>query len=99
VLTRELRVRVVNISNSGCLIESNRRMAVGTVGTLRLRWGSQEYADGISVVRCVAIEGAGAVYRVGVRFLWTTLPHDQSIRHAVSKYVALPSAGLAGRVM
>ena len=99
MLTCESRVRVLNISASGCLIESPRRMAVGTVGLLRVRWGSQEYADGVTVVRHQAIEGASGVHHVGMRFLWTTLPHPKSIRHAVARYVALPPAGPSGRVM
>ena len=99
VLTCEFRVRIVNISASGCLIESQRRLAVGTVGLLRVRWGSQEYGDGVTVVRHQAIEGASGVHHVGMRFLWTTLPHPRSIRHAVARYVALPPAGSAERVM
>ena len=96
MLTRERRVRVINISASGCLMESQRRLVVGTVGLFRLHWGTQEYEDGIVVVRCLAIEGAGGVYHVGARFLWTTLPHLRSIRHAVARYVSpLP----VGRVM
>ena len=99
MLTCEFRVRVINISASGCLIESQRRLAVGTVGLLRVHWGSQEYGDGITVVRQLAIEGAGAVYHVGVRFLWTTLPHPRSIRHAVARYIAPPPAGASARAM
>ena len=98
MLTRECRVRVINISSSGCLIECDRRLAVGTVGMLRIRWGGQEYRDASAVVRCVAIEGAGATYHVGVRFLWTTLPHPQSIRYAVARYVTLLT-GAEGSVM
>ena len=88
MLTRERRVRVINISASGCLIESQRRLVVGTVGMFRLRWGTQEYEDGIAVVRSLAIEGAGGVHHVGVRFLWTTLPHPRSIRYAIPRYVS-----------
>jgi hypothetical protein len=86
-LTREHKVRVLNVSGSGCLIESNRRMEVGTVGTLRLRFGLDEYDDDIQVVRCQAVEGAGSVYRIGMKFLWTTARHPRSIRYAVRHHV------------
>ena len=87
VLTREVTVRVINISASGCLIESNRRMAVGTVGHLRLRLALEEYSDDVEVVRCQAIAGAGSVYHVGMKFLWTTPRHQQTVRHAVAHHV------------
>lgn len=87
VLTREVGVRVVNISLSGCLIETNRRMSVGTVGHLRLPFGLEEYGDDIEVVRCQAIAGADSLYHVGMKFLWTSPRHPQSIRHAVTHHV------------
>jgi hypothetical protein len=85
VLMRELLARIMNISESGCLFESRRRLAVGTVGAMRVRFGTEEYHDHIEVVRCHPIEGA---YRVAVRFLWTTPRHAGSIRHAVTRQVA-----------
>ena len=71
VLIRDLRVRAINISGSGCLIESRRRLDVGTVGTLRLTLGTEECVDDVEVVRCEAAGDVGTVYHVGVRFLWT----------------------------
>jgi len=85
VLMRELRASIINISESGCLFESRRRLAVGTVGAMRVRFGTEEYHDHVEVVRCHPIEGA---YRVAVRFLWTTPRHAGSIRHAVARRVA-----------
>jgi hypothetical protein len=85
VLMRELFVRIINISESGCLFESRRRLAVGTVGALRLRFGAEDYRDHFEVVRCNATED---VYHVAVRFLWTTPRHGRSIRHAVVRRVA-----------
>ncbi len=87
VLTRQLRARVINVSGSGCLIESHQRLEVGTIGSLRLQIGSQEYLDDVEVVRCQPIEGSSMCH-VGVRFLWTTARHAQSIRHAVRCYGA-----------
>ena len=58
MLTRELGVRVINVSGSGCLIETNRRMEVGSVGRLQVRFGDEEYNDDIQVTRCDAVKGA-----------------------------------------
>lgn len=86
VLTREQRVRVVNLSESGCLLETDRPLEAGTVGKLRLRFGSEEYSDVIEVLRCVAIRGAGSTYHVGMRFLWTTARCEGSIRQAIARH-------------
>jgi hypothetical protein len=82
ILTREFDVRIINISASGCLIETVRRMEIGTVGALRLRVGNEEYLDVIQVVRNQPLAGAGSTCRVGVKFLSTTPRGAGSIRHA-----------------
>jgi PilZ domain len=99
VLTREYHVRVVNISESGCLIETRRRMDVGTVGRLQLNLGGEEYADDIQVVRCQAIAGAGPVYHIGIRLLWTTRRNAGSIRQAVTRHRELAVVEHTTRVM
>lgn len=85
-LMRDLRMRVIDISASGCLIESRRRLEVGTVGRLRLKFGDDECADDVEVVRCERVEGERSLFHVGVRFLWTTPRDVGSIRHAVTHY-------------
>ena len=85
VLTRELRARVINVSKSGCLIESHQRLAVGTIGSLRLRIGGHEYLDVVEVMRCQPIQGS-SVYHVGVRFLTSTSRDERSLRDAVPLY-------------
>jgi hypothetical protein len=92
VLTREIYVRMLNISGTGCLIESRRRLEIGTFAKLRLQLGSKEYDDDIQVVRCQAIEGAGALYHLGIQFLWTTPLHPGSIRQVVLRYVEVIKA-------
>jgi hypothetical protein len=62
-LTRELSVRVINISGSGCLIETQRKLEVGTLGELRLKLGVEDCSDDIELVRCETVEGARSIYR------------------------------------
>jgi PilZ domain-containing protein len=88
-LTRELPVRVLDISGSGCLLETRRRMEVGTTGTLQLRLGDVECRDDVEVVRCDAVKGIIPTrYHVGVRLLWTTPRRAGSIRHAVASQLS-----------
>ena len=99
VLARELYVRVVDVSESGCLIETRRRLEPGAVGTLKLKFGSAEYTDHVEVVRCQSIESAPPVYHIGVRFLWTSPRHPGSIRHAVARHAAKLEMSDRARVM
>ena len=77
-------MKVLDISESGCLVESRRRVDAGTVGRLRLKFGTEEYDDDVEVVRCEAVPGSVRVYRLGIRFLWTSPRHEGSIRDAVA---------------
>lgn len=70
VLARDFQARLVNCSPSGCLLETNARVEVGTIGTLRVSIDGREFADDIQVVRCQAIEGA-SLFQVGAKFLLT----------------------------
>ena len=87
-LTRELRVRLIDISESGCLLELARHMEVGLVGTLQLQLGTGEFRDDFEVVRCQVAERERSLYRIAVRFLWTTPRHAGSIRQAVAHHLA-----------
>jgi hypothetical protein len=85
VLSKEFRVRVLNCSSSGCLVESSSRMEVGTVGTLRVILDGNELIEDVQVVRCQQIEGAGSMYHVGAQFLWTDSPDRRSLRRAMRR--------------
>lgn len=98
MLARDVHVRVVSVSESGCLIESPRRIEVGLAGRLWLRFGLEEYDDDIHVVRCQAIEGAGSMFHVGLRFVWQPR-YLGSIRYAVAHHVASEITGARARVM
>ena len=85
VLTREVRVRLVNISSSGCLLESTSRLEPGTAGDLRIRVGDAVYADNVRIARVQQVQGAGSTWHVGAEFLWTTQPGTRSLRRAVTR--------------
>jgi PilZ domain len=93
VLRRDLQVRLLNISGSGCLLESHRPIARGTIGTLRLVLGGDEYSDDVQIVRCQPVEG-GSIYYLGADFVWTAPLHPQSLRRAVNRGVSELAAGV-----
>jgi hypothetical protein len=85
VITREVRVRLVDISSSGCLIESSLRLEPGTAGDLRICVGGETYADDVRIARVQQVQGAGSTWRVGAEFLWTTQPGTRSLRRVVGR--------------
>ena len=60
VLTREIPTRLVEVSRSGCLLESGHRIEEGTVGALRIEVDGHSYLEDIRATRCVAIAGSGS---------------------------------------
>ena len=83
LLARSVPTRLLDISRTGCLLESHQRLEDGTVGELRLHVDRQVFVDDVRVTRCVLVKGSGSVYRVGAEFLQTRRPGDRSIRLAV----------------
>jgi hypothetical protein len=85
VLGREVPVRLVDISNAGCLLESPGRLEKGATGLLRVAFQNAEYTDDIRVMRCHEPEGSSGLYVLGAEFLWTTSPHERSLRRVVAQ--------------
>jgi len=85
VLGRDVPVRVIDVSITGCRLESTRRFDTGTTGALTVTVGAVKYSDDIRVTRCHSLDGASGLYDVGVEFLWTTVPREQSLRRVLPK--------------
>lgn len=85
VLTRETRVDVLDISGSGCLVESGRPLETGISATLRVVIGGNLYGDDVRVVRGGMRQGSGGRWRIGAEFLWTSQPGPMSLRRAASR--------------
>ena len=88
VLGREVPVRLVDISSSGCLLESASRLEKGTTGSLRVVYEGHEYSDDVRIMRCRPVEGSGSLYYLGAEFLWTTSPGDRSLRRILASLQA-----------
>ena len=86
-LTTDIRVRVLNCSAIGCLVETTKPLPVGSVATLRITFSGGDFKDTVQVVRCQEITGA-AVYHVGTEFLPTIPPSAGSLRFLIRQGVA-----------
>jgi hypothetical protein len=89
VIRREMRVRLLDISMSGCLLEADAPLRVGDVGTLLMVLDALEYHDGVRVTRCDAAPHATGRHHLGVQFLWTDVPPERSIRRAAGRIRSL----------
>jgi len=83
VLARETGARVVNVSVSGCLLESSLGLAPGTTGTLEVVVGGETYGDAVRVTRAQRLEGSSRAWHLGIEFLWTSHPGSRSLRRMV----------------
>jgi len=84
-LAKEIRVRVLNCSGNGCLLETNAAIPVGTIARLRIGVDGNEFDDIVRSVRCQALAGAGSVYHVGIEFLATTPPYAGTLRYLMRR--------------
>lgn len=88
VLTRELSVRLLNCSASGCLVETNAPLEVSTVASLTLNFGGRHFTDDVLVAWCRPLAGSDARYHVGFRFVWTAAATPNTLRMMAHQLVA-----------
>lgn len=87
-LASHIRVRVLNCSAAGCLLETTAMVAVGAYGKLRVSFEGRDFDDTIQIVRCDLIKGTNAIYHVGTKFISTTPPYVGSLRYTMRQGVA-----------
>jgi len=83
VLIRDIPVCLLDVSLSGCLLESRTRLQAPVAGQLSVTVNGEPRVDDIRLSRCVFVEGSGVAYRAGAEFLWIELPGERSLRRAV----------------
>lgn len=80
LLAQEVSVELIEISRSGCLLESASRIPPGTLATLSVEIAGAAYSDDVRVARCLAVPGRGDRHHVGTEFLALHRPVKQSLR-------------------
>jgi hypothetical protein len=93
VLTRDLPVRLLNCSASGCLLETSVRLEVSTVASLTLNFDGRHFTDDVLVAWCKPIASGDGRYHVGLRFVWTAAATPNTLRMMAHELVAGVSAG------
>lgn len=80
-------VRVVDVSRSGCRLESPRWMRPGMSGQLTLSLQGNSHEDDIRIARCQPRQGAGHNYVLGAELLRTRRLNGRSIRLAIGRLI------------
>ena len=84
-LATQVRVRVLNCSATGCLLETSEAVSVGSYGRLRVSFGGRVFDDTIHVVRCEYLSGTGSIHHVAATFVSTTPPYADSLRYSMRR--------------
>ncbi len=84
-LTTDMRVRVLNVSAAGCLVETTRSLEVGTIAILRITFAGGDFEDTVQIVRCQEITGTGAIFHLGAAFLTVAAPSIESLRYLIRR--------------
>ena len=82
VVVRRVAVRVVDLSATGCLLESSVRLNEGAVGTLHLTVDGRRYRETLRIARVASTAGRGT-NQAGAQFL-TLGSSRQALRHLAS---------------
>ena len=78
-----IEVRLIEVSRSGCLLETSRHVAPGTAGEVRIDFDGRVLIEALRVTRCKRIEGAGPLYRLGAEFIRARQLDEWSLRRAL----------------
>jgi len=101
VVGRHVPIRLIDLSISGCLLESWVRLDVGTHATVRVAHAGREFTDDVRVARTQSSAGSSGLFQVGAEFLWTSAPTERSMRMILSRFdgVSLKQTRLANLQM
>ena len=97
-LVRTVPVKLLDVSRSGCRLESERWMEEGLCGQLLMELDGRVRLQDVRVARCQAREGASAPYQVGAELLRTRRLTERSVRMAVRRFIgeAVTTTGPGG---
>ncbi len=90
-LIRDIPVRLLDFSLSGCLVATNHPMHAGTMGELQVSFDGRPYRDTVIVVRAIQHHGFPYTHTLGSQFTWANRPGTASLRGHVPAILSRPS--------
>ena len=97
VVLRDIPVRVLDVSASGCLVESREQLPEGAVGLLEVTGEQGRTVEPLRIRRSTEIAGGATRFRAGAQFLPLGAPSPTSVRNQLARLeVALEIEAAAG---
>ena len=91
-LVRDIPVRLLDFSLSGCLVATNHLIHSGTIGELQVTFHEHEYRDTMIVVRTIQHHGFSYAHTAGGQFAWGNRPGAASLRGSVPSILRSPTS-------
>ena len=85
VLTKTVRVRLVDVSDRGCLLESPCRLDEGASAELRVELEGETWADQIRIRHCARSDAHDEAYVTGAEFVWGRPFQDACLRDVIGR--------------
>jgi PilZ domain len=83
VVVSDVPVRLIDVSRTGCLLESGRHLQIGATGEFVIEVAGQTLSEEVRITRCLRLEVSGSLYRLGAEFLRRRPANVSSLRRAV----------------
>jgi len=87
VLGRDLPIRLLDISASGCSFEINGRLETGWIGRVHVSFLGEEYSDLVRITRCDPSKGS--LHKAGAEFFLMPPPGPKALRRVVDQLTQL----------
>lgn len=89
---RDIPVRLVDLSLSGCQLKTAGQIPEGSIGELYVVMSGSRYCETVRVVRAVDQHGSSHTQLVGGQFAWHTHESDHAMRGRVRSIVPTPGS-------
>ena len=90
-LLRDVPMKLLDVSLSGCRLATNHPIDAGTCGVLRVRVDGKVYHDTIDIVRMIRHQGFNHTFTLAGTIAFGNLPGTASVRGEVPSTVLKPS--------
>ena len=90
-LIRDIPVRLLDFSLSGCLVATNHPMHAGTIGELQVAFEGRPYRDTVIVVKAILHHGFPYTHTLGSQFTLANHADKASLSGHVPSILARPS--------
>ena len=97
-LVRDIPIRLLDLSLSGCLVATNHLIYTGTIGELQVNFKGHKYRETVIIVRTTQHHGFSYTRTAGGQFTSGSLPGASSPRGTMSSILHSTTAPAPPRI-